>query len=116
MIPNFEKQTTELTEKELSLIPNIAKQLSVKIGKQNAVTNKDIRIAYEKVGIKITSSRVRKIIHYIRAKGIVKWLIASNKGYHVAESRAEVFKYVTGLHARARSITDIAAELLKQAK
>ena len=115
MITNFSEQTHELNKYELEVLqPIIVQGLKNKIGKDKAVTNKHICKALKSFGHKITDSRLRKIIHNIRAKDLVPLLIATSKGYYVSNDTQEVQEYITSLQERANSILFIKNCLQKQ--
>jgi hypothetical protein len=52
----------------------------------------------------LDEARVRKIINHIRTNGLVRWLIATNKGYYIAETREEVEQYIESLRGREDAI------------
>jgi len=115
MITNFSEQTHELNKYELEVLqPIIVQGLKNKIGKDKAVTNKHICKALKSFGHKITDSRLRKIIHNIRANDLVPLLIATSKGYYVSNDTKEVQEYITSLQERANSILFIKNCLQKQ--
>jgi hypothetical protein len=101
MIRNFETQTEPLTLEERELLPKFIRGLRTKIGKSNAITNKQIRTAFaEKENTKISDTRVRKIINHIRITGLVPYLCATSNGYYVAETHEEIYDYLKSLHER----------------
>ena len=115
MITNFSEQTQELNDYELkSLLPIIIQGLKTKIGKDKAVTNKHICKALKNFGHKLTDSRLRKIIHHIRANDLVPLLIATSKGYYVSNNDEEIQDYIKSLQERANSILFIKNCLQKQ--
>lgn len=115
MITNFSEQTQELNDYELkSLLPIIIQGLKTKIGKDKAVTNKHICKALKNFGHKLTDSRLRKIIHHIRANDLVPLLIATSKGYYVSNNDEEIQDYIKSLQERANSILFIKTCLQKQ--
>jgi uncharacterized protein YneF (UPF0154 family) len=107
MIKGFEDITFELTEKEMKLLPMFIKGLQTKKGKSNAITNKRIRQRLEAHGIKISDSRVRKIINHIRNNELVPLLCSTSKGYFVAANSQEVEEYLEGLKQRIQEQTRI---------
>ena len=104
MIDNFEEYTHELTNKELKLIPMIVKGLVTKVGKEMAITNKEMVTKLKVIGVKVTGPRLRKIIHHIRITGQVERLIATSKGYHVSNEPEEIKEYIESLEQRLSSI------------
>lgn len=94
-------ETQPLTEyEEKELVPVVARGLAAKRGRHNAVTNKYICEKLTDKGYKIDGIRLRKVVNYIRIKGIVKCLIATSNGYYVAENRKQIEDY-TATHQRA---------------
>lgn len=108
MIENFEEYTSDLTIEELSYVPFFVESFSKKIGKEKAVTNKQIieRLA-EKKKIYLTESRVRKIINYIRNGNLVMGLVASACGYYVTTDIQELKEYAQSLGHREAAIGSI---------
>ena len=111
MITGFEKETHELTEKELKILPVIVSGLQKKIGKENAVTNKKMVEGLKKHGIKTSGARLRKIIHYIRIKGLIERLVATSNGYYISNNIDELDNYIESLVQRSESIGLIADQL-----
>lgn len=106
MIPDFEAETEELTKYEMTLVPLFVRGLRDKQGKENTVSSSQIieRMAKHK----LNPARVRKIINYIRVKGLVKNLVACAKGYYIETDVEKIRKYVKGLRARAAAILAVA--------
>ena len=107
MITGFEEQTEPLTDMEREVfLPPIIKGLRVKVGKDKAVTNRDIvRGLKANLDIKIGEARVRKMINHIRNNDIIPCLIATSKGYYIAETPEEVDDYIDSLYGRIEAIT-----------
>lgn len=118
MIINFEEITKELNQYEHDVIvPILIKVLKVRIGKARAITNKEIiKQLKEKLNIKTSGPRIRKMIHFIRITGVVTRLIATSKGYYVSNSKDEMTKYINSLHQRISSIDQIIHQLEYQNK
>lgn len=115
MINGFEKETHDLSQYEISvLVPQVVEILINKIGKQNSITNNRIREIINQHKVILTDSRVRKIIHYIRRKGLVKRLIATSKGYYISNDVEEFMSYIDSLTQRENSIRSIRYALLEQ--
>jgi hypothetical protein len=95
-------------------VPGFINGLKTKIGKSNAISNKSIREAYLEKGIKISDARVRKIINFIRIKGLVKMLCASSFGYYVASNDQEFKEYLKGLEERINSQSAVYYALMQQ--
>jgi len=107
MITGFEKQTHELNQGELDLVPLIAKGLRTKIGHDKAITNARMVRSLSEKGHKITCPRLRKIINYIRNNNIVYNLVASSKGYYIAENETECRRFIESLDQRASAIITV---------
>ena len=116
MITGFEEQTKPITdqEREVFLLP-IINGLRVKVGKEKAVTNKDIvRGLKANCDIKIGEARVRKMINYIRNNDIIPCLIATSKGYYIAETKDEMLDYIDSLYGRVEAIEADALSMKRQ--
>lgn len=105
MLLSHEKQTHELTEKELKIVPFIVSKLSLNIGKEKSVTNKFICEKLKSRNISIIQPRFRKIIQYIRIHGLIPCLVATSKGYYVAETRQECLEHIEMYDKRINSET-----------
>lgn len=114
MITGFNEITKQLTESEMKLVPNFVKNLSKKFGKENVISNKQIRKAYLNTGQKLSDARVRKIINYIRINGLVKNLVSNSRGYYIASNRKEVEEYTLSLLERENAIKQVRIALLNQ--
>lgn len=116
MITGFEEQTEPLTDQEREVfLPPIIKGLRVKVGKEKAVTNKDIvRGLKANCNIKIGEARVRKMINYIRNNDIIPCLIATSKGYYIAETKEEMLDYIDSLYGRVEAIEADALSMKRQ--
>ena len=115
MITNFENETHELNDYESNtLLPLLVKGLRTKVGKENAVTNKQICKALKEQGYKINDARVRKLVQYIRVNHIVNLVIATSKGYYLATTKDEVQKYIKSLTERLNAIEETKTAIIKQ--
>ena len=116
MITGFEEQTEPLTDQEREVfLPPIIKGLRVKVGKEKAVANKDIvRGLKANCDIKIGEARVRKMINYIRNNDIIPCLIATSKGYYIAETKDEMLDYIDSLYGRVEAIEADALSMKRQ--
>lgn len=105
MINGFKIQTEPLTDYERdTLLPVICCGLRNKVGEAKAITNTAITKAMRGAGYNLTEARLRKIINHIRTHGLVKWLIATSKGYYIATSRQEMEDYIGSLRGRELAI------------
>ena len=104
----FEPETSKLSEYEKDeLMPVMVKCLQNKVGKENAVTNCYMVEKMQEHGYKISETRVRKIINYIRIHGLIEHLMASNKGYYITEDKNEMSNYIQSLIGREEAIHEV---------
>ena len=108
MIQGWENETAPLSDDEKKLLPIIAKGLSNKRGKENAITSTAIILKMKSAGYKIDPPRLRKMIHHIRMKHLVMNLISSSKGYYIAVDQADLIRYIQSLQDRMTAIERIA--------
>lgn len=117
MIKGFEEYTKPLTEFEKECKPTVVKMLKLATGKEKAIKNitlaRFVEIEHEK---KISSARIRKIINHIRTNHEVSCLIASSKGYYIAETIEEIQDYLQGLYQRSMTILNVYKHVKQQAK
>ena len=115
MLQGFNKQTEPLTDYERNtLLPVICRGLVTKIGVKNSITNAAITRAMTGAGYELTEARLRKIINHIRTHGLVKWLIATSKGYYIATSVTEVEDYIGSLRGREDAIRAVRESMERQ--
>lgn len=109
MLPQFEDYTEPLTESELKLVPLFVKGFEKHRGKENAITNRQIREKLlETRGIKLNEVTVRNIINHIRRFNLVRVLVASSNGYWVSDDKEELRQYSNSLRGRGGEILHIA--------
>ena len=105
MITNFEKQTASLNEYEMNvLLPIMVKCLSKHIGKDRVISNSEMCLKMAEFGYQICDARVRKIINHIRINSLVECLIATGKGYYVAQDESEMKTYISSVKSREEAI------------
>lgn len=108
MLTGFEIETAPLTKQEEGvLMPLLVKGLITKIGKDNAITNKEIRTRLKERGVVISDARIRKIINFIRVNQLIKNLISTSKGYYIATTKEEVLEYIKSLEQREAAIRQL---------
>ena len=94
MLDNFKEFTFELTEdEELRIVPLVIRGLKTKIGKQNAIKNKQMLAGLKGIGIDISEARLRKVIQFIRLQGLLERLIATSSGYWISNDLQELEDY-----------------------
>lgn len=109
MINGFFDQTADLSDSERKLVPVVATYLQNAVGASNAVFSDHIR---QVTGL--SGPRVRKVINYIRTNGLVPCLVASSRGYYVAESEQELLEYEDSLTGRANEILRVRDKIAEQ--
>jgi hypothetical protein len=115
MLQGFDTQTEPLNEYERdTLLPVICRGLMTKVGEKMAITNTAITRAMKGAGYNLTEARLRKIINHIRVNGLVKWLIATSKGYYIATSRQEMEDYIGSLRGREDAIRAVRLSMEQQ--
>ena len=118
MIKGFEDVTAKISanEKEVYL-PLVVEVLSHRVGCKKAATNKMIReYLHLEDSVIITETKMRKIISYIRQNHLVPCLIATNRGYYVAEEKQEMDDYLKSLQGRIDAIYASMKALEKQSE
>lgn len=115
MINGFEEHTEQLDSFDKSmLVPAMVRGLQTKIGKANAITNKQMIAGLKKHGYEVTDSKVRKLINYIRNNALVPCLIATSKGYYIGETLEELEGYVQSLAQRESAIKQVRQSIQTQ--
>lgn len=115
MLEGFNEHTEPLTDYERNtLLPVICRGLSNKVGEGKAITNAAITKAMKGAGYQLNEARVRKIINHIRTTGMVRWLIATSKGYYIATSRQEMDDYIGSLRGREDAIRAVRESMEQQ--
>lgn len=118
MIKGFEDVAAKISanEKEVYL-PLVVEVLSHRVGCKKAATNKMIReYLHLEDSVIITETKMRKIISYIRQNHLVPCLIATNRGYYVAEEKQEMNDYLKSLQGRIDAIYASMKALEKQSE
>lgn len=117
MIENFEKETKDLTDYERrTLLPIMVRCLANHKGKDMAVSNALMCAKMAEYGYQISDARVRKIINHIRVNALVECLVASGKGYYVAQTEREMKTYIASLRSREEAIGAMRVALEEQVK
>lgn len=112
MIKGFEEITAKLSEKELELVPVFVSRLSLRVGKEKAVTSSQIIKGFKDTkGIDLSGARVRKIINYIRMTEQLPLLIATSEGYYISNDKHEILDYIESLRGREKAIAAIRIKL-----
>ena len=115
MLNGFAQQTEPLTDYERdTLLPVICRGLITKVGEAKAITNAAITRAMKGAGYQLTEARLRKIIYHIRVPGMIRWLIATSKGYYITTSRQEMEDYIGSLRGRELAIRAVRESMESQ--
>lgn len=109
MINGFTNETAPLSDRELDCIPVVENELKKAYGKDRAVYNDRLR---ELTGL--SSARIRKVINHIRVNKIVPCLVASSKGYYIAETEQELIEYEESLRRREGAIREVRQAIADQ--
>lgn len=110
MINGFSNETAPLTERELEALPAFVSALSRAHGKANAIYNNEL----QSLAPEMTGERVRKIINHIRRNDLVPCLVASSRGYFVADTEAELIDYEDSLRGRESAIREVRESIERQ--
>ena len=111
----FEPETTKLTEYELKLVPIVVNILKSRLGRENAITNKNLVNRMSKRGFSsITPERMRKLINHIRIYDLLDCLVASSKGYYISNNEKEISDYIDSLRGREEAIRAVRLALEAQ--
>lgn len=113
MIKGFEDITAVLTEDEMLLVRPMVNSFSKRIGKERAVTSKEIIDAiYNAYNIKLTGAKVRKYVNYIRHHHLPN-LVATSNGYYLTNDYRELKEYYESLDGRESAIRAVKLNLKK---
>lgn len=93
MLTGFEEYTEDLTLDEKIQAQGMVKGFENHVGKDSAITNKQIREALALRGEVIADAKIRKYVSYIRIN-YLPHLCATSKGYYLAETREELRSYL----------------------
>lgn len=118
MLNGFETQTEPLTDYEREvLLPLVVTGLKIRVGECHAITNKSMTVTLYNKGYRyVSDGRTRKLINHIRRHGLVKRLIATSKGYYVAETPTELETYIDTLKGREDAIREVRMCMEEQLK
>lgn len=115
MIETFEYITKPLTDDELRLVQVLIRGFRTKT-KDNPIKAPEIIAAinqdYAKYGLskKLTEPRLRKLVNYIRANGLLP-LIATSSGYYCSVDKTEIQSQIKSMKQRADAIVHAAKGL-----
>jgi hypothetical protein len=98
MLKGFEEYTSRLTNGDTWVAITVSKWFGVGVG--HAIKCSTIIKRLEMIGVSMQPARLRKIIHHIRTAKAVENLIATEKGYFIAENDEELLNYKLSLKQR----------------
>lgn len=111
MLKGFEDITADITEKEKALVPVLLKGFERHIGKDQAITSKEIiEGVFNYCEVKLNEARLRMIINYIRHHHLPN-LMATSNGYYISEDYRELYTYLESLEGRESAIRSIRINL-----
>jgi hypothetical protein len=116
MLKGFENETSQLSDYERSILPAFVKGFSTKMGKDNAIKNKEICAAMKSLGYDVNDARIRKIVNHIRANHLCPVLLASSKGYWVSKDVNEVSDWLESMDGRIMAMTATRNAVLEELK
>lgn len=94
----------DLTDRELEILPTIIEVLKRKT-KEHPTTNAKIVAGLKQhLNYTTTQPRIRKIISYIRIKGMITNLVGDNTGYYCTTDQKELDKWIEQMRQRAAAI------------
>src|SRR5690554_2710991 len=129
MITGFEEKTQPLTHfEETILVPLIVKTWNGKPYGEEGLTKMSDMVQGTKTYLygaskndsarkKVkgrTGVRRRRVIHYIRAQGLVKGLVVNSKGYYKTEDPDEIKDYNLSCYQRSNSFLSTAKSMERQ--
>lgn len=115
MIRNFEEFTDELNDYErTTLLPVMVACFKKHVGEENAIKSHQIKSKMEEHGYEISDARIRKIVHTIRQHSLVSCLVATSKGYFVADKVSQVSDFIDSLQGREVAICAVKEALIAQ--
>jgi hypothetical protein len=116
MIEGFEEITYELKPAELEAVPVFIRGFSKKLGKENAISAREICASLHDRYPWISEPRVRKIVNYIRNTGQLPGLLACGSGYYVSDDVKEMEAYCRSLSQRINAIEQVRKVVLRYAE
>ncbi len=81
------------------------------VGRQNAITNNEIRAALRSKGVVLSQAEVRDIIHDLRKRKL--FIVGDNSGYYIASTSYEREQWLKTMSSRIREMQDVYRELLQ---
>lgn len=102
---NFEEITHELNDAEKWTAELLVLFFKERPGKKNTFRNDDLRAYLERAHGEIhTAPRIRKIVQYIRLKGLLNGLIATSSGYWLSNDPEELKSWIESMKERESAV------------
>lgn len=95
---------------ERSMVNTIAEVLKGRVGKKNAVTNRELQESFPE----LSERSIQAIINHIRNFDVVLCLVASSQGYYVAETESELQDYEKSLNNRIGELVKVRDQVARQ--
>lgn len=117
-VKTFENHTVDLTERELDLVLDIRQYLrdanrimgGMPVRSKALVKFINNRLYEAEIDMQMTDCRLRKFVNHLRSNGLLP-IIATNKGYCLARTRAQIVDQIESLRNRANAINAAASGL-----
>lgn len=114
MLKNFEHDTCPLNDYEKNkLLPAVVRVLERCKGRERAITNKKMIHLYLD-DYAVDPVRLRKVLHYIRTKHLIEGLMATGRGYYIAQRREELDNYLKSLEGRMNALKELWQSIIRQ--
>jgi uncharacterized protein YneF (UPF0154 family) len=107
MITGFEEITKDLSGLEKSQVAQLVKLLHTAKGKKCALSNKQLQFMMLQYNHDVSEIRIRKMINFIRTKGLIINLLANSRGYWISTNNDEVLQYYKSLTERIEAIAEV---------
>jgi len=85
-----------------------------KINRKNAIGAREICAKMKQAGMPLTEKRLRKVIHVIRVRGLVKCLIYGPKGYYISSSMNDGRRFTGEMRKKIKLMQDEEAAMTAQ--
>ncbi len=104
--------TEDLSEHEATVIRDmVVEEMAGRSARSMAIGAARLAKLIRKRGEKVTTPRIKKIINLIRKTGLMPNIIEGYRGYHLAQSSAELKRYTSSLQARSLALFEVCTAL-----
>jgi hypothetical protein len=113
-VTGFEKQTHNLNEFEMKLIPKAKLFLSIAV-KDKPISSYRVILMFKSDGITVSGPRIRKLVNYIRTEvdNGSKVLAANSNGYFWTDDIKEIARYSESLRNRMNEVRRVLYHISK---